>query len=226
MKHALGWSVASVARRSSGIRHALFLGAAFASLTPAAAHAHGGEAHGDEAHTAAAREAGAERTLASETAAFSAALVVPLEQAGGGFESRVFLADATTSAPVGGAGVTVELKGAGEGEHPAQITDRAGVYRLRLPPAADGSTATVTLAVTAGEKYDLVPLGKLTFGPPAAPPEPHTHSDAPPWLLATGAVALAVFMTSGAFLLGRRSGQRASLALRRRGNATKARHAE
>jgi RND family efflux transporter MFP subunit len=141
--------------------HRLLLGAAIAAslaLATAGSFAHDGIDHSQPNAPVHAAPIAQQAGFAAEGAAFQAVLVP------GDGTTLLYLADADSNAPIGGA--AIEAEGGGwQGMATPTATD--GVYLLAWSP---GSTGTdITLVVTAGSRDDLLLLQGVRVIPPAAP---------------------------------------------------------
>jgi hypothetical protein len=132
--------------------------------------------------------------------------------AGGPIPVRVYVADVNSSAPVPEATVRLELKGDVTVDQEAKPTGAPGVYETSFPAPPNGSHADGIVSVQTKAAFDLVALGKLSFGPMDPPPAAaEAHAEGLPiWQVAVGAATLAVLAGAAGFGIGRRSRRRTS----------------
>lgn len=184
---------------------------ALSSAAPPA-FAHGGDDHGvPEAPRAAV--VGTTHVGSGETTAFSVVVKYPAAPAGGSLAVRVYVADTDSSAPVVDATVRLELKGDVTVDVDAKATGSPGIYEAAVAAPPNGAHADGIVSVQTKAAFDLVTLGKLSFGPmdpPPAPAEPD-HADVPIWQMAVGAATIAALAGAAGFGIGRRSRRRAML---------------
>ncbi|MCK6586848.1 MAG: hypothetical protein L6Q76_04610 [Polyangiaceae bacterium] len=197
-------------KRAGSIAFAGVLLIALASAAPPAS-AHGGEDHGAPEPEIAA-VVGTTHVGSGETATFSVVVKYPAAPAEGPLTMRVYVADTDSSAPIAGATVRVELKGEVTMDQEAKATGSPGVYEATVPAPPNGAHADGIVSVQTKTAFDLVTLGKLSFGPmdvPAAATEEHPE-EIPIWQAAAGALGLAVLAGGAGFGIGRRSRRRKS----------------
>jgi hypothetical protein len=173
-------------------------------------------AHGDEDHSHGAPEGARAPALAAgsaihassgETETFSVVVKYPARHAEGPLAVRVYVADAASSAPVEGASVRLELKGEVTADAEAKATGALGVYEATIPAPPDGAHADGIVSVQTKAAFDLVLLGKLSFGPQDPPPATAEaeHHEIEVWHVAAGALALSALAGTAGFAIGRRS---------------------
>jgi hypothetical protein len=154
--------------------------------------AHGGENHGPP--TATATPTATEHVSAAETELFTVVVKYPPRGAGGRLAVRVFVADATTSAPIANASVQLEVQGAAGVR---AITREPGIYETSIPEPRAGTHADAVVTVEA-ETVDFVTLSGLEFGPfaTAAAATPHAAPGSrTPWI--AGALGLGLLAATG-----------------------------
>jgi hypothetical protein len=148
---------------------------------------------------------------AGETDTFSVVVKYPATRTAGSLPVRVYVAFAETSAPVAGADVRLEIKGASEATHELKKTAFPGVYEASIPAPPDGSHAGGIASVQTKDAFDLVVLGELSFGPmdPAPASSKEDHFEPSIGHMAGGAAALAIVAGGIGFAAGRRWRRRA-----------------
>ena len=196
-------------RAGSLFRAGLLLLAMCSAATPA--FSHGGEDH-SAPDTARAAVIGTTHVGSGETAKFSVVVKYPAMPAGGPLTVRVYVADADSSAPVPDATVRLELKGDVNVDQEAKSTSGPGIYETSIPAPPNGAHADGIISVQTKAAFDLVMLGKLSFGPMDPPP---AGAAAPPagvpiWQAVVGAATLAALAGAAGFGIGRRSRRRSS----------------
>lgn len=159
------------------------------------ASAHGGEDHGPPVAAEAVQGAN-EHVSSSETELFIVVLKYPPRGANRRLPVRVYVADATTGAPLAGASVRLEIATAAA----VRATEREpGVYEASIaePPAGSRADAVVTVEAP---QVDLLTLPALAFGPMASP-QGASHTTTPPPTASRLRVGVAVLATALGVLL-------------------------
>ena len=196
-------------RAGPRVRAGLLLLALSAGARPA--FSHGGEDHGaPEAPRAA--MTGTSHVGSGETAAFSIVVKYPAVPAGGPLAARIYVANTDSTAPVSDATVRLELKGDVSVDIDAKAAGSPGVYEASFPAPPNGAHADGIVSVQTKAAFDLVAVGKLSFGPMDPPPAAaeEDHHDIPLWQMAAGAATIAVLAGAAGFGIGRRSRRRAA----------------
>jgi hypothetical protein len=195
--------------RRAGSLAGLALLALCSAATPA--FSHGGDDHGAP-EPARGAITGTTHAGSGETAIFSVVVKYPAVPAGGPIPVRVYVADVNSSAPIPDATVRLELKGDVTVDQEAKPTGAPGIYETSIAAPPNGAHADGIVSVQTKAAFDLVVLGKLSFGPMDPPPaaaEAHPE-DIPLWQAAVGAATLAVLAGAAGFGIGRRSRRRTS----------------
>lgn len=196
-------------RAGSLVRAGILLLALSCAAPPA--FAHGGEDHGAP-EPARGAVIGTTHAGSGETATFSVVVKYPAAPASGPLAVRVYVADTDSSAPVPEATVRLELKGDITVDEEAKATGSPGIYEASIPAPPNGAHADGIVSVQTKAAFDLVTLGKLSFGPMDPPPAADAdHPEGIPiWQAAAGAAALAVLAGAAGFGIGRRSRKKMS----------------
>jgi hypothetical protein len=194
-----------MSRASSLVGAGLLLLALCSLAAPALSH--GGEDHNAPDATRAA-VIGTAHVGSGETALFSVVVKYPAKHGQGPLAVRVYVADMESSAPVADATVRLELKGDVTVDQEAKNAGAPGVYEASIPAPPDGAHADGIVSVQTKAAFDLVILGKLSFGPMDPPPASSTAKTEGVWQVAAGAAMLAAVAGAAGFAVGRRSRRR------------------
>jgi hypothetical protein len=175
------------------------------------AFSHGGDDHGAP-EAAKPAMIGSTHVGSGETAIFSVVVKYPAAPASGPLTVRVYVADVNSSAPIADATVRLELKGDVTVDQEAKTTGAPGIYEMSIPAPPNGAHADGIVSVQTKAAFDLVAIGKLSFGPMDPPPAAAAASPEgiPIWQVAAGAVTLAALTGAVGFAIGRRSRRRIS----------------
>lgn len=167
----------------------MLTGALSLGLGAPLAWAHGGEDHAHEEPAVSPTLAPLPNVAAGEGSAFEVVLKTPPLVPGEPLRAQVFVSDRETNAPVEGATIDIEAKGADGFREVAraEVTPSPGVYALSLTPPGPGEFL-FDVTVQAPPRADLLSLkGEFLAAEDAAPPSTPLGW---PLLLAVGALTL------------------------------------